>query len=99
MKKTWKVLKEESFGAIIKDAGNSREFKTGSWRTKKPVWNENACIHCLFCWLYCPDSCIIVENGKMKGIDYNYCKGCGLCASVCPTTKKGKAIKMEEEVL
>jgi len=30
----------------------------------------------------------------MPRIDYEYCKGCGICAQVCPT----KAISMVEEV-
>ena len=24
----------------------------------------------------------------MKGVDYEHCKGCGLCVSVCPTNQK-----------
>jgi pyruvate ferredoxin oxidoreductase delta subunit len=34
------------------------------------------------------------KNGDLKPkFDYNFCKGCGLCAQVCPV----KAIKMKLE--
>jgi pyruvate ferredoxin oxidoreductase delta subunit len=40
---------------------------------------------------------VIVKDGKMVGIDYDYCKGCGICALECPGRKGRKAITMEEE--
>jgi Pyruvate/2-oxoacid:ferredoxin oxidoreductase delta subunit len=43
----------------------------------------------------CPDSCITVEDGKMKGFELMHCKGCGICAAVCPD--KVKCITMVEE--
>lgn len=85
-------------GAVILDAGNAREIKTGTWRTTvKPVWKEENCSQCLLCWLYCPDMAIVVKDGKVTGIDYDYCKGCGICAFECLGKKKQKAIVMEEE--
>jgi pyruvate ferredoxin oxidoreductase delta subunit len=33
--------------------------------------------------MYCPDTCILVENKKYYA-DYEYCKGCGICARECP---------------
>lgn len=82
---------------MILEAGNAVKFKTGSWRAFKPVWIEENCIQCLFCWLYCPDMSIKVADGKMIGFDYDYCKGCGVCARECPGKKGNKAIVMEEE--
>lgn len=83
-------------GGVILEAGNAREYETGEWRsTIRPKWKPDKCIHCLFCWVYCPDAAIRVENGKMTGIDYRYCKGCGICSKECPV--KGKAIEMVPE--
>ncbi len=39
---------------------------------------------CLLCWISCPEDCIIIKEGQIEGIDFDYCKGCGICASVCP---------------
>lgn len=91
--KSWKELEPAPF---IPQPCTSRAIKTGNWRTRKPIWHEEKCNHCLFCWLFCPDSCIIVKDDKMVGIDYEYCKGCGICAEVCPD--KCKAIDIVQEV-
>ena len=49
------------------------------------------CEYCDLCRLLCPDLAITRnEHSGQIEIDYNYCKGCGICAEVCP---KG-AIKM-----
>lgn len=58
------------------------------WRTIKPIYNTQHCINCYQCWVYCPDSSILVRDEKMKGVDYKHCKGCGVCAEVCPTNPK-----------
>ncbi|MCC9293608.1 4Fe-4S binding protein [Clostridium sp. WLY-B-L2] len=80
-------------GGVIIDTGNAYEFKTGDWRTTKPIWNSEKCKNCFLCWAFCPDMSIIVENEKIKGIDYDHCKGCGLCAAQC----KFDAIQLVEE--
>jgi len=88
-----KGWKEIPIGGLILEAGNAEKYETGSWRSFRPVKDEEKCTDCLICWIYCPDSSIIVEEGKIKGIDYAHCKGCGICAAQCPR----KAIKMVEE--
>ena len=90
--KSWQEL---PCGAIIEDLEAVRDNKTGAWRSRRPVWNKDVCIHCLSCWIYCPDASIVVEDGRMTGIDYEFCKGCGICAAVCPA--KVHAIEMEQE--
>ena len=67
--------------------------KTGDWRTAgRPVPDYSACVNCLLCWLYCPDSAVLLDGETFSGIDYDYCKGCELCVAVCPTA----ALSMEE---
>jgi 2-oxoacid:acceptor oxidoreductase delta subunit (pyruvate/2-ketoisovalerate family) len=90
--KTWKEL---PIGGMILEGGNSHDYETGSWRTFRPVLDREKCTDCLICWIYCPDSSILVEEGKHKGFDLEHCKGCGICAEVCPP--KIRAIEMVEE--
>ncbi len=87
-----KGWKEIPIGGKILQPGNAQEYETGQWRTFKPIRDKEKCTNCMICWIYCPDSAIIPENGKIKEIDYNHCKGCGICAQVCPV----KCIKMEK---
>ncbi len=75
--------------------GCADDYETGSWRKFLPVLDRDKCIDCLICWVQCPDSCIIVEDGKMVGFNFEHCKGCGICDEVCPP--KVKAIRMIEE--
>jgi pyruvate ferredoxin oxidoreductase delta subunit len=84
-------------GAVILKAGNSSEFKTGSWRAFRPEWIEENCIQCLKCWVYCPDMSVNVRDGKRADFNLDYCKGCGICALECPGKKGKKAIQMVEE--
>jgi 2-oxoacid:acceptor oxidoreductase delta subunit (pyruvate/2-ketoisovalerate family) len=60
--------------------------RTGGWRTGlKPEVDLSACVNCLLCWLYCPDTAVRLDDGTFLGFDEDYCKGCELCAAVCPT--------------
>ena len=54
------------------------------------MFGDAACTDCILCWLFCPDSCILVdaENEKMAGFDLDFCKGCGICAAECPVNQK-----------
>ena len=78
--------KAEDFprGAIIPDAGNSRDYVTGGWRSERPFRDDEKCTQCLFCWIYCPDSAISVADEKVGPFNYDHCKGCGICRKVCP---------------
>jgi 2-oxoacid:acceptor oxidoreductase delta subunit (pyruvate/2-ketoisovalerate family) len=58
---------------------------TGGWRTGvKPEADLSACVNCLICWLYCPDAAVLVDGDVFEGFDYDLCKGCELCAEMCP---------------
>lgn len=90
--KGWRDL---PIGGVLLEGGTAAEYISGDWRSLRPIWDKEKCIHCLICWIYCPDSSILVEDGKVVGIDYDHCKGCGICAVECP--KKVQAITMVKE--
>jgi pyruvate ferredoxin oxidoreductase delta subunit len=73
--------------------GTSEAYRTGGWRTYRPVWHADRCIHCLQCWAFCPDGAVLARDEKFAGFDLEHCKGCGLCSQVCPV-KGEKAITM-----
>jgi pyruvate ferredoxin oxidoreductase delta subunit len=93
--KALKGWKDIPIAGLIDEPSTSLYIKTGDWRTFQPVYKPENCIQCLFCWVYCPDSAIIVKEERVVGINYDYCKGCGICAYECPT--KDKAIVMVRE--
>jgi len=51
-----------------------------------------SCGNCMACdhsWTLCPDSAVLktteeAADGSHNLFDYDYCKGCGLCAHECP---------------
>lgn len=56
------------------------------------------CLACDNCWTLCPDNAVLKteqmpEDDSPYVFDYDYCKGCGICASECPCG----FIRMEEE--
>ncbi len=97
--------KDIPIGGTILEAGNATKYLTGGWRSLRPIRDEKQCTHCMICWVYCPDSIVHTENGKVTYFDYEHCKGCGICAQECPvkvtihsfTGKPGKVIQMVEE--
>ncbi len=54
------------------------------------------CFECDNCYGVCPDNAVIkLGPGKRFKFDYDYCKGCGMCATECPCG----AIRMEPETI
>jgi len=54
------------------------------------------CFECDNCYGVCPDNAVIkLGAGKRYEFNYDYCKGCGLCAAECPCG----AIKMVPETI
>jgi len=88
--KPWQQL--HPGGVVIRDEAIQPE--TGGWRTgTKPVADLTKCVNCLLCWLHCPDSAVQLDGTTFLGFDERYCKGCEICADICPV----QAIEMVAE--
>ena len=93
-------MKNEKFGRFKShsEPGPGDGGRTGSWRVVRPVIDHSKCIPvktgkmaCFTCWLFCPDN--VITKTIPPTIDYEYCKGCEICAEECPVD----AITMVEE--
>ncbi len=81
-------------GGIIVNPGNSAvKDLSGSRQGFLPEFIRAKCTDCGQCDLVCPDFCFSWEEGLdgrgrpamvLKGIDYQYCKGCLKCVEACP---------------
>jgi 2-oxoacid:acceptor oxidoreductase delta subunit (pyruvate/2-ketoisovalerate family) len=57
-------------------------------------FNCGICNQCDNCRLFCPDLAVKREESPQgRSIDYDYCKGCGICVKECPRN----AMSLEEE--
>jgi pyruvate ferredoxin oxidoreductase delta subunit len=67
------------------EPGGSLVNKTGSWRTsQKPHFLHQNCTDCGMCDLHCPEGCISGDGENTYINNEDYCKGCGICAWICP---------------
>ena len=80
----------------IHGSATSERVPTGLWRTLRPVIEESRCNRCWWiCSTLCPDAAIDVDAEQKPSIDYEHCKGCMICVSVCPA----HAIRVEPEAV
>jgi len=87
---TWKDLE---IGCIVTEPGSAREYRTGDWRSQRPIYEFRRCIKCGTCQVFCPEGCVGQNDWGNFEADLYYCKGCGICAHECPT----RVISMVEE--
>lgn len=81
-------------GGVITTPGNSIHRDLSASREGfLPEFIREKCTDCAQCDLVCPDICFVWEEGVdargrpamvLKGIDYQYCKGCLKCVEACP---------------
>ena len=88
---------ELAVAGIITEPATSLAYKTGTWRDERPIWDAEKCTSCFLCFIHCPDNAVMVKDGKVVGINYDYCKGCGICAIVCPPRVKAITMISERE--
>ena len=60
-----------TIGGNIYEVGNAKEFKTGDWRSEKPIYKSELCKQCGLCFNVCPDDAIPV-NKELKREDFDY---------------------------
>jgi 2-oxoacid:acceptor oxidoreductase delta subunit (pyruvate/2-ketoisovalerate family) len=87
-----RLLKEErsrSFAEIdLKISANL------AMREAERCFNCGICNQCDNCRLFCPDLAVVRDQSPLgRSIDYDYCKGCGICVVECPRN----AMTLEEE--
>jgi pyruvate ferredoxin oxidoreductase delta subunit len=81
--------------AVVKDAPEMKiDIHVGgygvlkdvsSWRVFTPEIDQNTCIGCKNCWIFCPETAFEWnENINRPSLRYNACKGCGICTNECP---------------
>ena len=88
---TWQEIEP---GGVITEPGNARSYHTGSWRSLRHHYLEEKCIRCWRCFIMCPDAAISPDFPNNRLVwNYDYCKGCGICAYECPVD----AIEVREE--
>ena len=81
-------------GGVVPFAGNTVWNDLSTSRTGWiPMLDRALCTHCGSCDLVCSDFCFVWDAGEpggkyareLKGIDYQYCKGCMRCVESCPS--------------
>jgi len=87
-----RLLKEErarTFGEVsLKISANL------AIRETERCFNCGLCNQCDNCYLFCPDLAVEKDSEPLgRRIDYEYCKGCGICVVECPRN----ALILEEE--
>ncbi len=63
--------------------GEQEDMITGGWRVLRPVIDNEKCTMCRSCWIFFPDQAIEISEEEIA-VKLKYCKGCGICANVCP---------------
>ena len=85
--------------AVPERVRDLREISTGlteqqALKEAERCFSCGVCNECEVCYVFCPDLSIIIDGGTVKyRINYDYCKGCGICIAECPRN----ALSVEKE--
>jgi NADPH-dependent glutamate synthase beta subunit-like oxidoreductase len=83
------VRRQTSFDEVIKGLDEENAL----YEARRCLSCGN-CFECDNCYGICPDNAVVkLGPGKRFAFNYDYCKGCGICALECPCG----AIRMEPE--
>ena len=88
----WDIKDIQSVGArsgtnsapSIPEAGNARYYRTGGWRTDRPVRDDDKCTQCLFCYFFCPDSLRHRGGAEGDGLRLRALQGMRHLREECP---------------
>ena len=81
-------------GSIVTEPGSASRYRTGDWRSQRPIFELERCNKCGLCYIYCPEGCVGQDAEGYFEADLYYCKGCGICAKEC---RKDVITMVEEE--
>lgn len=71
------------FGVVV-EPGTTRQDKKTGWRIYRPRHKQEDCIGCRECERLCPDGAVYRIDRRKFDADMDACKGCGICAEMCP---------------
>ena len=87
-----RLLKEERIRSF--DEVDLRISANLAMQEASRCFNCGICNQCDNCRLFCPDLAVKRDDSPQgRSIDYDYCKGCGVCVVECPRN----AMSLEEE--
>ncbi len=90
--KEFKLVRRErvkGFGEVTSTLGDSAALLEA-----QRCFSCGTCNECETCYVFCPDASILRGEEKISHeVDYDFCKGCGICFTECP---RG-AISLKEE--
>ena len=87
-----KRLPRERMKALIEVTSGLTE--NAALREADRCFSCGTCNQCENCYLFCPDASILKRDEMLSHqVDYDFCKGCGICFAECPR----RAISLEEE--
>lgn len=75
-----RARRESTFGEVV----NGLDESNALFEARRCLSCGN-CFECDNCYGVCPDNAVVkLGAGKRFEFNYDYCKGCGLCAAECP---------------